>query len=352
MSSAIAWMKSHPWQITSIVLAVALVVVSGLLIAGGGDDGSQAEIPTAESSTTTTSIDPGGNTTPSSTAPGQTTTTIGDVEIIEGVTAVVIDNVSGVGPQIGLNAADLLIETPVEGGITRFTALYGTEVPSLIGPVRSLRPVSADLLAPFSPIVFTTGGQPFVLGSVASVATIITPEDSIAFQSLERPRPHHVFVTPGEDVPSGVEVVPPWEIGPWAGGEAAVEIGLPLDGGITWVYEDDSYVRYRGGEPQEVLAEFDGELEPIRRETLVILMANQKSAGYRDSNGVDVPTFDVVGSGELYVLHAGEVERGTWVRPDQSSPYTFTRDDGALLTIPGGKAYLAVIPKGDEVPIG
>ena len=57
------------------------------------------------------------------------------------ITAVVIDNVFMARPQRGLAEADILFECLVEGGITRFMALYADyrSLPQ-VGPVRSSRP--------------------------------------------------------------------------------------------------------------------------------------------------------------------------------------------------------------------
>ncbi|MGD2060275.1 MAG: DUF3048 domain-containing protein [Acidimicrobiia bacterium] len=352
MSNFIAWFREHLWETVSAVLGVAVLVLAVFLFTGS-DSGPGDEEATG---TTTTTDSSGTTSSPASTAPageddgsGSTTTL---PEVPEGVTAVVVDNFPGVGYQIGLNAADLIIETPVEGGLSRFTALYSEELPPLIGPVRSLRPVSADLLAPFDPVVFTTGGQQFVLGSVAATgASIITPEDSIAFQSLERPQPHHIFVSPETEAHLGAALAVPWEVGEWQGGDPATEITLSLAGGITWRFEDGVYVRYQDGEPQEVLADVDGESEPLTRETIIVLVANQKSAGYTDSAGADVPTFDVVGGGDLYMLHGGEYVSGTWARLSQADGYTFLDEAGDSVRTPAGGVYLVVEPLDGEIAI-
>lgn len=346
MSSIVAWVRQHRWESVSAVLGVVVVVLIVLLFTGSADDSD--DVLTAASTTTTSS--------PETTIPTETTTVGGSDDspestttlpgVPEGVTAVVVDNVAGVGFQIGLNAADLIIETPVEGGLSRFTALYGDELPPLIGPVRSLRPASADLLAPFDAVVFATGGQRFVTGAVAATgASIITPEGSIAFQSLERPQPHHLFVSPETEGHQGAALAVPWEVGEWQGGEPATEVSLPIAGGVTWLYEDGLYVRYRDSEPQQVLAGVDGDPEPLTRETLIVLVANQKSAGYTDSAGADVPNFDVVGSGELAVYHQGELVEGTWARSSQDDGYVFTRNDERTLEIPSGRLHLAVVPR-------
>jgi hypothetical protein len=96
----------------------------------------------------------------------------------------------------------------------------------------------------------------------------------------------------------------------------------------------------------------DAELEPLTRDTLVVMVVNQKSAGYHDSSGLDVPTFDVVGGGDLYVLHAGEVIEGTWFRSSQAGEYTFIDEDDEMVPIPSGALYWAVVPEGQPIDLG
>lgn len=348
MRRIIDWVGSHVWETTTGVLAVALV---GSLVALA-TTGSEPEPEATPETTTTTVVEEPVETTIPDGDPVVTTTAPPPEGAQEGITAVVVDNVADVGFQVGIDSADLLIETPVEGGLTRFTALYGGTLPDLVGPVRSLRPVSADLLAPFSPVVFATGGQRFVTGGVEAVgASIISPADSIAYQSLERPQPYHLFVSPGFEVLDGQGLAAPWAEGAWSGGDAASEVTLPISGGVTWRFEDGTYVRYRNGGAHEVQPSLDADPVPLSRDSLVLLVAHQKSAGYTDTAGADVPTFDVIGSGDVYVFHGGEVAEGTWLRANQSEDYLFTDSTGQLITIPSGRLYLAIVPAGLDMGV-
>jgi hypothetical protein len=351
MRDVIAWVQTHRWETVSGVLGVLLVSSLAVLAVNLDDTPEQLVVDI-----TTTTLAPETTVAPQTTISGDdpvTTTSIAPVEGSSGVVAVVVDNVADVGLQVGIGEADLLIEIPVEGGITRFTAIYGQQIPELIGPVRSLRPVSADILALFRPVVFTTGGQRFVTGAVSATGTsIVTTEMSVAFQSLERPQPYHVFVSPLAEVAAGVEVEMPWAGGEWVGGEPLAEMTLPISEGITWRFEDGTYLRYRDGQPHQVLTAIDGEPQPLSRDTLIVLVANRKSAGYTDSAGFDVPTFDVVGGGDLYVLHAGEMVEGTWFRASQAAGYVFAGPDGEPVPIPDGRVYWAIVPAGESVHLG
>jgi hypothetical protein len=352
LHNALEWLRTHPWQSTAAALAVALVAaVVGLVIVLTGDEAP--DDPVAESTTTTTVAE-----VPQTTVvTGSTAATIAPpppvvdgpgpfgTEAPEAVTAVVVDNVPDVGFQIGIDQAPLIIEVPVEGGLTRYTAMFGATTPDLIGPVRSLRPVSADLLALFRPIVFASGGQPFVTGMVESIgATINSPELSNAYQTLERPRPYHLFVTPSVEGQTSVAVGEPWEYGEWSGGDPAPEAVVPFAREVTWRFEEGAYVRYENGSPVQVQTGFETEPTALTRDTVILLYAHEKSAGYTDGAGAEVPTFDVIGSGPLSVYHQGEVIEGTWSRSSQAEPYVFTTVDGDSLSVPIGTVYWAVVP--------
>ena len=58
--------------------------------------------------------------------------------------AVVIDNVGDAIPQTGLNDAAIVYEIIVEGGLTRFLAIFKGVNIDTIGPVRSARPYFLD----------------------------------------------------------------------------------------------------------------------------------------------------------------------------------------------------------------
>ncbi|MDE8721632.1 DUF3048 domain-containing protein, partial [Alistipes putredinis] len=59
--------------------------------------------------------------------------------------AVVVNNHPKARPQSGLSKADIVIEALSEGPITRFLAIYQSEMPEAAGPVRSAREYFIDL---------------------------------------------------------------------------------------------------------------------------------------------------------------------------------------------------------------
>ena len=76
----------------------------------------------------------------------------------------VIENSSQARPQSGLNSAPIVYEYLVEGGITRFLALYWNDIPNKIGPIRSARPYLIKTADSHKSILLHAGASPAGFG--------------------------------------------------------------------------------------------------------------------------------------------------------------------------------------------
>src|SRR5215472_11515729 len=74
------------------------------------------------------------------------------------VLIVKIDNIVYTRPQTGLNEADIVYVIPVEGGLSRFMAVFSSHIPPVIGPVRSAREDDLELLRQFGRPGFAFSG--------------------------------------------------------------------------------------------------------------------------------------------------------------------------------------------------
>jgi hypothetical protein len=80
------------------------------------------------------------------------------------VLAVKIDNIVNARPQTGLSQADIVYVLPVEGGLSRFCAVFSSHFPPVAGPVRSARDDDLQLLRQFGRPAFAySGAQPQLL---------------------------------------------------------------------------------------------------------------------------------------------------------------------------------------------
>jgi hypothetical protein len=348
------WVKANPWRLVAIVLGLGLVgsVVALTQLLWGGEE----HIGTFEPIVTTVVTEPGETTTvlgaaegpPLSVDPNAPTESLGSAYV-----SVKVDNAPEARPQVGLAGVPLLVEYPVEGGITRFTAVVNRDVTGELGPVRSLRPVDADLLPQLAPYVVSTGGEPFVIQDVgATGVNLIDAQLFELFTVGANPEPLHnlfllldvLFQTVGDTPQIGAGL----PSGAFPGGRAATEVSLPFES-VMYRYEDDQYVRYDGASPFEVLDAIGGTAVPLAHDTLVVLTVAERSAGYTDGNDVPVTTFDVIGVGDLRVIHQGEAVEGTWLRGAQEDGYRFYDSNGESFGLPQGRIYVALVPRGLEV---
>lgn len=347
MSGLKAWVESHALGV-GVAGLVSLLVGGGVGVAAlaGGDDAAPAAstTTTVAAATSTTALTESSLPEQASTS---TTRPSGDGPVL---VAVKIDNGPDARPQIGLTEAAIVMEIPVEGGLTRFTAFFEPgEYPQVVGPVRSVRPVDADLTAPLSSVMVATGGQRFVTGALTGAGVAMaTPDTAPGYQALERPVPANLFVNLDqiESVyPPVASLLEAFPRGALPAGAAATTVSIPYPAAVTWDFSDGVYLRSEAGEAFEVLSDPFGDPSQFATDVVVVLSVAQKSAGYTDGAGADVPTFDVVGSGTVTVFAGGQVVEGTWSRASQLDPYVFTTTDGESFGLPEGRLFVAVLPR-------
>lgn len=272
------------------------------------------------------------------------------------IVAVKVDNVPAALPQIGIGDAEMIIEVPAEGGVTRFTAMFFETTPPTVGPVRSVRPVDADLLAPFHPVLMATGGRDFVLRlfEAADIPVVGLDADG-AYGLIDRPEPQHIVALLDlVERFSGDEASPE---GPFPFADefpaevAAASISIPFSSvtDVVWRFEGGVWVRAQNGETSEWIAGPAGAPEPLTTDTVLVLSVAERSAGYVDLAGSDVPTYDVIGFGDAKVFHDGKVIEGRWLRAAQEDPWVLLDANGARMALPVGRVFVEIVPRYVEV---
>jgi hypothetical protein len=384
-SSLIDTIKARPGLYGGIgaLVVAALILIVVFAVGGGGDGDATADgggdapttaAPSGGDVAPTATVEDSGATAADTTLPETGTDASPPIAIdrnplsgeslssasTDRVVAVKVDNAPEAGPPIGIQDAELVIETPVEGGLTRLTAMFFQNEPDVIGPIRSVRPVDADLLVPWKPLLVTTGGQRFVYQELVAGGVAILDEGTDGlFQQIPRRQPYHLVATiPLVEEEAG-EGTPPVQVIPFGdaplGGTSATSIAIPFSGvaDVEWRYtEGTGYTRFVGGEEYQIFPEFSedpADLVGFSTDTVIVLKAAQRSAGYTDSAGADVPTFDVIGFGDVLVFHGGEVRTGQWLRGAQSDGWVFLDDSGAQFTVPPGRVWLEIVPRFVEV---
>jgi len=75
-----------------------------------------------------------------------------------------IENTPEALPQWGVDQADVVYEEIVNGGITRLAAIFNSQAPTKVGPVRSVRPTDTQVVWPLGGIFAYSGGAAYARG--------------------------------------------------------------------------------------------------------------------------------------------------------------------------------------------
>jgi Protein of unknown function (DUF3048) N-terminal domain/Protein of unknown function (DUF3048) C-terminal domain len=268
-----------------------------------------------------------------------------------------VDNTGNAAPQAGLGAADLVVEEPVEGGLTRFAAFYHSALPEQVAPVRSVRGSDIGIVGPTGGALLASGGAPDVVDQLTGAGlTLVTPGDAEGFsRDPERRRPYDVAVDPTEVLESSTaleELEPPPPYLPWAaddgptpGGDVTA-VDVAFSGGTraiwttgadgTWTRADD-------------LAPEDDRFTPT---TLLVLRVTTVDAGYLDLAGNPVPQVVLAGSGDALLAYGAGVVVARWSRDaDPASAVELTDPEGEPVPVPPGHTWIGLVPEAGSVQV-
>ncbi|WP_222271932.1 DUF3048 domain-containing protein [Modestobacter marinus] len=272
--------------------------------------------------------------------------------------AVKIENSVDARPQTGLNAADVVWEQVVEGGITRFVAVYHSTLPPEIGPVRSIRPMDPAIAAPLHGLLAFSGGVPTYVDAAGSAGLQVLTQDSGIdgfYRWTTRRAPHNVYAAPEALVAQADDAhraAPTAQFAyPSAGQQpTAVTAGQPTGtlaltmSGVgrphwSWDAESGRWLRAEGSAPA---VEADG--SQIGATNVVVLRVDVVSTDARDPAGNPVPETILTGSGEALVASGGHAVAATWSKPRIGDPVTLTDTDGDQVTLAPGNTWVELVP--------
>lgn len=277
-----------------------------------------------------------------------------EVESTNRAIAVMINNHPQARPQSGLNKADIVYEILAEGDITRFLAVFQSEQPSNIGPVRSARDYYIELAKGLDALYIAHGYSPEAKAMLDSnyVDNIngIVYDGTLFKRSSARKAPHNSYIT-YENVLKGaeqkkytMEQAPPSftflkedEKQNISGNEAnSVMISYSQGGISNSIYEYDAalgkYKRFTGGK-QTVDLETD---EPVLLDNLLIVEAVHKVIDSEGRRDIDLKT-----GGNAYLVQMGKFSEAAW---ENRNGRIVLVKDGAEAPLVPGKTWVNVVP--------
>jgi hypothetical protein len=266
--------------------------------------------------------------------------------------AIKIENSPYSHPHTGLEAADVVVEHVVEGGITRFTGMYHSCVPDVVGPVRSVRPVDPEFLPAYDPLLAYSGGRAEVVKAMQR-AGMVTLRDGYApgfFRLASRKAPHNLYVKPAALYRAGKDKVPTAGPAGWTFSDeptrgspmARATVRMSARDVATWTYKPKLkvYRRLQNGRPHRVTG--DGHIGPSN---VVIMRVKITDGGCCDTSGARYAAIGVIGSGPVQVLRDGMLINGTWQKKTRHHRLRLFDRDGEPLPLAPGRTWVMLAPR-------
>lgn len=273
------------------------------------------------------------------------------------VVALKVDNAPRARPQVGLDDADILFTELVEGGTTRFIALYHSVLPTEAGPVRSGRDVDAQVLPAFSPVFGISGAAGPTYAELHGAGLLVYEEGQAnAFRrDGSRPAPHNLMASTvaleeaAGDLPPASQ---PWPFDADSpdGGDEATGAQLTYSpfysAAWDWDEQADTWLR-----SQEGAAHTGADGSQLAAETVVVARVTAFDGAGQDAGGNPIPEVDAVGEGEALVLRDGRSYPARWRKRDATSQFEWLTPEGQPLPLRPGRTWVELVPESGAVDV-
>ncbi|SEJ13598.1 DUF3048 domain-containing protein [Demequina mangrovi] len=265
-----------------------------------------------------------------------------------------IENTEAARPQENLDKADVVFEEYVEYGISRFVAVFQSEYPESVGPIRSMRPMDKNIMGSFDgPLIFSGAQSRFISSTASSGQEIITQDrgDYGFYRTSTRSAPHnlHGYLAKFLEQTDADAPDAQWEIAYPASeataqleGEKASFIDITMSPRALpewrWNKSDRVWERYEDGEAHVTSAGTQ-----LTADNVVMLWVKVRYTS--GSSTSSVPETLVAGeSGEGYVASGNKYIPITWSKAGQFDPFVLTTLDGDEVELKAGKTWFELVP--------
>ena len=274
------------------------------------------------------------------------------VKLVRPALALKIENSPDARPQSGLDRADIVYEEIVEGGATRFMAIYHCYDAAQGGPVRSARFDDPSIAKPFTSILAYSGGNSIVVNELkkrklisltelnADGALFRVPAGSTDVHSLYgdttrlrklgekrgKPKPPESGYFKFEDAPGGAKA-------------KSVTLKFNPSVEIAWRWKGGRWVRFEGGVP--FLAA--GGKQIGTDNLLVQEVEVNDSERVFDVAGNPSPDIVLDGKGRAFLFREGKVIKGSWKNGRNGVP-RFKTKNGEPFTFEEGSTWIELVP--------
>ncbi|HOX97405.1 MAG TPA: DUF3048 domain-containing protein [bacterium] len=272
------------------------------------------------------------------------------------VYAVMVENHTAARPQSGLGEADVVYEALVEGGFTRFMAIFDSlQTVKAIGPVRSARDYYLWWAQEYNnPVYAHVGGSPKALDLIAKQGIVDCDEfyhGDIFERVTWRYAPHNTYVSVadlGLCRPTKPEAGLWTEIDPWHYSNEEISGDVKVDNieisysqnanyEVEWQYNEEEGVYYRFNAGQPHLDKNSN--QQITAKNVIVMEALSRvidDIGRLEMNNI--------GSGPVLIYNQGTKQKGEWQKESYSGRTRFVDKAGNDLLLAPGNTWIQVVP--------
>lgn len=295
---------------------------------------------------------------------GRPVETAADAPLARRPIAVMVDNNRAAVPQTGLNRADVVIEALVEGGITRFLAVFHSREAARIEPVRSARTPFLHWALEYDALFAHAGSSEETGGADAGRQIREWNVADLDYQGAKpvaadtfardgaREAPHNVYTSTANlrraAESRGYNRAPtfqPWsfELRPPASSvvrlpATRITVGFgslsPFTVGWSWDASSHLYRRSQNGGPHLDVATN----EQLTASNVVVQYARSYVA-----DGVGHVLIDNIGQGRAQLFMDGMVIDATWRKADDASRTRFYSPTGLEIGFRPGATWIEVV---------
>lgn len=270
-----------------------------------------------------------------------------------------IENSNVSRPQVGLNSADVVYETIVEGGITRFNCIFHSKVPKTVGPVRSARLSDQWIVPQYDGLLYFSGRSASV-GRVLAKHKIPDLEHGKAsaayYRVRDRAAPHNLFMdtTKAYSVAQKRNYRVTSNAKPLQYDRRAVvatptitEIRIPFSQAnrVEWRYNAENRLYRRSNNGSVHRDKATGNAVTARN---VVVMWAKYTQATNDMVGSVTWDINMGGEGRVSIFRDGQRYDGTWTA-DRQTPPRFADKDGKPIRLAAGRTWFQVIPLAGKI---
>lgn len=273
-------------------------------------------------------------------------------------------------PQAGLNQADLVFEHVTEGPITRFTAVFYSQTPPDVGPIRSARLIDLEIPAMYQTALSFSGASSGADGVYNRLAAsdfrgrllrdIAGELGYYRTDEEDKPWEHRLHAVPadlwtrmdemGINQPPSYPVVMAFASEPPTGGTPANKVTINYRDWtvVEWEYDTENgrYWRWSDGEPH---LDANTDIQVSAANVVIVYAIHQQVLSICESQAGDVcnansTEIQIWGTGDATIIRDGQQYPATWKREKREYMLTFYDAEGNPIPLQVGNTWFQVVP--------